>query len=218
MGIIWLVEKPNETSELSIALRSNFPVRSVASVSSLRRLVSIENDCLPSLVVFHDEKSEGLVNLKNLLSLYVDVPLLVMGKTTSKAEDGIYSLPLDSSTVDLIRAVKSLLFSRDLCQVSETSSRDCTYKTLSLDMTNMYLTSRCGAVSEKLPSKEAGILRVLMENTHEPVGREQMMERLWQGVKVGPRTVDAHISRLRKRLCLAGVGIENVYGAGYLLR
>ena len=52
----------------------------------------------------------------------------------------------------------------------------------------------------KLSHKEALIMKSLQEAENEAVSRETLSKLLWGDLKVGDRTLDSHISRLRKRL------------------
>ena len=68
-----------------------------------------------------------------------------------------------------------------------------------------------------LPPKEARLLRLLLSNPGECISRDFIAQAIWNGVKVGPRTIDSHVSRLRKRLEFTGVEISSKYGDGYTL-
>ena len=70
-------------------------------------------------------------------------------------------------------------------------------------------------VEMKLSHKEALILKSLKEAKSESVKREELIGLLWGEVKVGARTLDSHISRLRKRIKPYGFSIESSYGSGY---
>ena len=70
-------------------------------------------------------------------------------------------------------------------------------------------------VELKLSHKEALILKSLFESKNDSVCRIELSKLLWGDIKVSDRTLDSHISRLRKRLRPMGVNIESVYGSGY---
>jgi DNA-binding response OmpR family regulator len=73
-------------------------------------------------------------------------------------------------------------------------------------------------VAQSLPLKEAQLLRLLLEQPGVCLSRETISANLWDGLKITPRTIDSHVSRLRKRLLGAEVSIESVYGGGYVLK
>lgn len=68
-----------------------------------------------------------------------------------------------------------------------------------------------------LPLKEAQILKLMMERWGECLSRADLHRLLWPNIKVSPRTIDSHISRLRKRLNSLNVTIISKYGDGYVL-
>ncbi len=77
-----------------------------------------------------------------------------------------------------------------------------------------------------LGPKEFKLLTVLMERPGQVFSREQLLDAVWgHGVYVEDRTVDAHLSRLRKALNQAPDGeaerpdiVRTVRGAGYALK
>ena len=77
-----------------------------------------------------------------------------------------------------------------------------------------------------LGPKEFKILTILMERPGQVYSREQLLERVWgNDVYVEDRTVDTHLSRLRKALNKAANGndakddiLRTVRGAGYALK
>jgi DNA-binding response OmpR family regulator len=73
-----------------------------------------------------------------------------------------------------------------------------------------------------LTGKEFDLALVLLHAPNALVSRAQMLNEVWNtSAELDTRTVDAHISRLRKKLELDGRhgwSIESVYGYGYRLR
>ncbi len=74
--------------------------------------------------------------------------------------------------------------------------------------------------SLKLGPTEFRLLTTFMEKPGRVWSREQLLDRVWgRDIYVDSRTVDVHIGRLRKALCLHGGDdpIRTVRGAGYAL-
>ncbi|OSP56210.1 phosphate regulon transcriptional regulator PhoB [Pseudoruegeria sp. SK021] len=74
--------------------------------------------------------------------------------------------------------------------------------------------------SLKLGPTEFRLLSTFMEKPGRVWSREQLLDRVWgRDIYVDTRTVDVHIGRLRKALCLHGGGdpLRTVRGAGYAL-
>jgi DNA-binding response OmpR family regulator len=71
----------------------------------------------------------------------------------------------------------------------------------------------------KLTRKEFALLAILSRNKGRVVPREQLLDQVWGLEYYGEaRTLDVHISGLRKKLGLCGNSIETVIGIGYRFR
>lgn len=67
-----------------------------------------------------------------------------------------------------------------------------------------------------LTLKEFELLRLLMENEGRAMGRDKLLETIWDyDYDGGSRTVDVHIQTLRQKLGARGAGIKTVRGVGY---
>ena len=70
----------------------------------------------------------------------------------------------------------------------------------------------------ELTSKEFGLLKILIESRGRVLTREQLLDRVWgydRASEIETRTVDLHISQLRKKLKAAARRIVTLKGAGY---
>jgi DNA-binding winged helix-turn-helix (wHTH) protein len=65
---------------------------------------------------------------------------------------------------------------------------------------------------------EFEILLALVRRKGLVVTRDTLLERVWSGDFVEARSVDPHISRLRRKLGAEGERVETVPGVGYRLR
>ncbi|NBQ54896.1 MAG: winged helix family transcriptional regulator [Proteobacteria bacterium] len=74
----------------------------------------------------------------------------------------------------------------------------------------------CGQ-NDTLSPTETRLLRLLLEHRDRIVTRSEVIAKVWNGTKIAPRSLDAHISRLRKRIGFTGVVLESAYGDGYRL-
>ncbi len=80
---------------------------------------------------------------------------------------------------------------------------------------------RVGGSSLALPRRELAILDALMRRAGRVVMREHLESQVYGfDDEISSNALEAHISRLRKRLCEAGAGVvlHGVRGVGYLLR
>ncbi len=69
----------------------------------------------------------------------------------------------------------------------------------------------------ELTKKEYQILETLINNSGRYVTRDQILDKIWSDTLVSERTVDVHITRLRKRLGSFGKNIKSRTGYGYYL-
>jgi two-component system, OmpR family, alkaline phosphatase synthesis response regulator PhoP len=77
----------------------------------------------------------------------------------------------------------------------------------------------CQGRNIKLTRKEFALLAILSRNKGRVVPREQLLDQVWGLEYYGEaRTLDVHISGLRKKLGLCGNCIETVIGIGYRFR
>jgi DNA-binding response OmpR family regulator len=77
----------------------------------------------------------------------------------------------------------------------------------------------CQGESVKLTRKEFALLAILSRNKGRVVPREQLLDQVWGLEYYGEaRTLDVHISGLRKKLGACGGCIETVIGIGYRFR
>jgi DNA-binding response OmpR family regulator len=70
----------------------------------------------------------------------------------------------------------------------------------------------------ELAKKEFMILALLIENAGELISRDHFLNSIDEEVKMNDRTLDSHMSHLRKKLKLIGadnISITSIYGLGY---
>lgn len=72
--------------------------------------------------------------------------------------------------------------------------------------------------THKLSQTELSLLRIFISNINKNVTREELMKSIWADSNVEQRTVDVHISSLRRKLKDFDYRIEALYGSGYILR
>ena len=65
---------------------------------------------------------------------------------------------------------------------------------------------------------EFRLLEYFVRNGEEVLSRERILQDLWKGAVVTSRTIDTHVSFLRKKLARSRYAIRTLYGAGYILK
>lgn len=217
MAIIWLVEKPCSGNSLALKLQGDFPVRLIGSLTSLERLLRLHKQVNPDVVLLntYDFETDVRSHISNLKSRFPQVIFQVVAEKicASTAPEKVILRSDADCGLNLARKVRGLLDEK--CMGA--TGRHVRYGELELDCDHFVVRQVPEGEDVFLPAKEARILKVMMENPGQCLKRERLQEAVWGSLKVSPRTIDSHISRLRKRISTLGVDIENIYGGGYLL-
>ena len=115
-----------------------------------------------------------------------------------------------------------VLYAKSLALLSRTMQKDA--------MKNQVKILRCGSVSLdplrmevktsgeeiQLAPKEYLLLKVLLENQGQVLGRDRLLDLVWgTDFEGSDRVVDSHIKKLRKKLGDSGTCIKTVIGGGY---
>jgi DNA-binding response OmpR family regulator len=211
---VWIVEKHKSTvPSIAAALMGDFAVRAIASLESFQKLARLGRSEPPRLVLVDvDDAAAAAERIAAVVREALgDVALALVAHapdTGSAVDAEWFAKPIDA--LAMAGAIGSMLRERGRTRVVR-------YRDVSLDCERFQLCV-AGATAIDLPLKEAQLLRLLLEQPERCLGREQICAAIWREVKVAPRTLDSHVSRLRKRLAGAAVTIESVYGGGYVLR
>ena len=218
MSVVWVLEKP-KTKRPSIArsLQGDFPVRVIASWRSFVRLSHVYPSKTPDAVlvnlqpsVYRIDPADKYINenypgaLRIFLGAADKIPLM------QKAGRFVLDWATDPFKLSILL--------KNLIEMRGCSSRNILYKDLIFDQDELVITHSFSSTSEQLTLKESQLLKFLIKNAGECVGRSHLLEAIWPGMKVSPRTLDSQISRLRRRLEPMAVSIESVYGGGYIFR
>ncbi len=76
---------------------------------------------------------------------------------------------------------------------------------------------KTGNEEHSLTPLQSQILRAFFENPDRMLTREWLRLTVWNDSKISSRSIDAHISKLKKAVGKFSVNLESVYGKGYLL-
>lgn len=114
---------------------------------------------------------------------------------------------------EILARVNALLWRME---VSATENVSASYKGITIDENRKQIVLSDGRELQ-LPPKEFGIISVLLSNPDRVFARGELMEKVWgDNICVSDRTVDVHITRLRKKL-EGEVNIINRQGFGYCI-
>jgi hypothetical protein len=200
---LWIIEKKESHASLINPFLDHFAVRRFSSLegsypSSLPDLILINTDdysYFPNSTSLPFGKTATFLWGKNSPSWVNKNPSLRIAKDLSQILDSIKDIHIETPNLSKIQL-----------------------KNITLYLDRLYFTV-CPDINEHhhLPFKEAQLLKFFMENPEVFFERLFIQKEIWGHLKVSPRTVDSHLSRLRCRLEFSEFTIQNIYGRGYRL-
>ena len=197
-------DEPNQLELMSFNL-SNAGYSIIKATNGKEAIELIENHS-PDLIILDwmMPKMSGIDVCRTLRSRSEtkQIPIIIL---SARSEDSDKSLGLDTGADDyiskpfspkeLISRVKALLRRARPALVNDILQ----YKDLTLSLSEMKVTFKNNDV--KLGPKEFKLLTLLMERPGHIFSRGKLLDLVWgHGVYVEERTVDVHMSRLRKAL------------------
>lgn len=176
----------------------------------------------PDIIILdvHLGTGNGLDLCKKLRSnqLVKNIPILILtGHGTTDQMLRAYNVGADDyieKPADLV-VIKTRLNAR-LKRIQDLSSSGVCFGNLKIhsDRYEVELDGRC----ERLSEIEFNILRIFLANPNKKIARADILKTIWNDTRVEVRTVDVHISSLRRKLKAFNHDIKALYGSGYILR
>ncbi len=213
MGIVWVLEKPGRL-ELSLAavLHGDVAVRAFASIKNFLKLGRLSSVKPQAIVIHGDDFYDDVENLEKLIEIHwPESKVVVLASLALRGSTQAFFL--DTAAFRELPFIMQRLLHRD----KEEPARCLTLADLCLD----YEGNRLRVLPEgdwlHLTLKESQILRHLIRFHNRFLSHEDLCNEIWKDVKVSPKSVSAHISRLRRNLMASHLTIESIYGGGYRL-
>lgn len=119
------------------------------------------------------------------------------------------------SIKEVVARIKAVLRRSD--QTGDIASELATIKMAGIELDIEKKRLIVDGVKEDLTPIEFQLLHILMKNPGRIFGRDQFLDYIWRDVNVTDRTVDVHITRLRKKLGSYGKYLITRKGYGYCL-
>lgn len=195
----------------------DFAVRAFASFETFEKLLRVSRSQRPDLLLIDrdDVKWDDRRLLDFLDFHFGETPVILLAATP-------HACKLPARIFPLAKPVDGLglsLFADFVLRSTGGARRHVIrYKGLLLDSERLECLVQPGEEPVSLPLKEAQLLRLLLEKAGMCLSRDVIQKTIWEDVRVAPRTIDSHVSRLRKRLDGSAIEIESVYGGGYRLK
>lgn len=233
MAIIWLVEMDEDHSEsIYSQLAGDFAVRRIASIESLRTIYAIEHESRrPQLIVAREPKCEDrlkiLACVHTLQRLTRHCVVALTADSSSSWQEITMNLGIPRIAFNLkdgfsLKAQIDVLLSLSPSKSNHQSAGDVHSTVITVGDVEFHPKKNAiaihGASAENLLPKEARIFEVLAQTPNTCVSRSFLAEVVWPGITISDRTLDSHISRLRRKLDASfECAIESIYGEGYKL-
>ena len=230
MSVIWLIEDHRGPgTHLARILMGNFAVRLFGSLKSFLQLAKMEKDHKPNILIINvDPLSLDIRQIDQSISRHFPcVPklyFLAINHSIFEEKYHTHLLPKNlffysTENTDDLEIAGHVRYQLDALSKTPDPRTILKYKDIYLDFDK----NRVGTIpgtsdGTDLTLTESRILRLLIVNRGKCLTRERIQKEVWCGAKVSPRTIDSHVSRLRKHLSYSESTIESVYGGGYLLK
>lgn len=219
---VMLVGDDEETSRVTkLALQVGFHIKQVATYKE--GLVASSQAWFDLVILAPDANySFGLESLKSLVNIPSSYksPIVVVAKGLSANQEADYlragavDVVSSDAPVDLIQA--RLLVAMGKYVLGCTTEKKVGDLILDLAEQKAYFFNGNQRVNLGLSSFEVKLVDYLVSHMDQVIPRDQFITNVWgEGVHVLGRTVDAHISRIRRKLAQCSHNIVTVYGEGY---
>jgi len=228
MSVVWIVENPaGGTTRITNLLCGFIAVRAFATLRSMLRVAQCEPhsaSITPRIILLEEQCMVGSGSPEKVLSEiramltrngWDDVEIVLVDArdgASGTSEFGTSRHVKMENLVECVRQLTSNASNRMSVGIRQLHEGD-----LRLDLDAGKATCLGCGQSDTLSPTETRLLRLLLEHRDRIVTRSEVIAKVWNGTKIASRSLDAHISRLRKRIGFTGVVLESAYGDGYRL-
>lgn len=147
-----------------------------------------------------------------------NIPILILtGHGTTDRMLQSYDVGADDyieKPADLV-IIKARLLAR-LRRIQELSNSGETFGNLKLYPERLEV--ELDGKGHRLSEIEFSLLRIFLTHPNKKISREEILKTIWNDTRVEERTVDVHVSSLRRKLKDFNHHIKALYGSGYILR
>jgi DNA-binding response OmpR family regulator len=224
--ILMVDDEPEVIEGIVQQLSEKFSVNVASSVHEAKRIIAKE---IPHLILLDINmgKDSGVdfCNEVRTSSKTQHIPILMLSGTTDldhkrlsfiSGADGFIEKPAHAEEVEarVLSKLRRWQEFLDLDLTGKETKLTCGNATLH---PSKFLVSFEG-IESQLSRTEFELLMMFAKNPDRVLSRETIMDRVWGGTKVGERTIDAHLTNLKKKVGEWSHEIISVYGAGFMLR
>ncbi|MCB0414675.1 MAG: response regulator transcription factor [Bdellovibrionales bacterium] len=196
------------------------------SIKEARALLEIHSPKISAILVdIQLPDGDGLRFLNDVTSQekYSDLPCLIL---TGQAQVGNKVTAFSLGAEDFIEKPFDPIelearISAKIRKVKKNKRQDSLFSigNISVDMNRQkaFLIGANGSEEDlDLTVKEFQLILLFTKNLERVYSREQILDSIWKDISISDRTVDSHISHLRKKIAESQVEIKSLKGVGYL--
>ena len=230
MAVVWIIEKPStDGSSLANILMGSFAVKPIASFPSYKFHRRVNKNSKPDILLVDTEPyslsdknletyfSEQMQNVTKVF-LGEQKNYLKLDKIHFSAYKKFFYLHKSVTGLELVKSLNVIASCREKSFCEANKNEYLHYKDLRLDSDSFAVRVMPDEESMLLSRKEAQILKFFMNNPGNCLSRYEIKDAVWNKVAVSMRSIDSHISRLRKKIEGSEAYIESVYGGGYIMK
>ncbi len=230
MSTVWLVGLADEwQDEFAVTMSGFFGIRRVAGLVNFGRLISISDADIDycSYCVVRLTASDHIMTIHATFSRFLrenhPSSICVVGDLNAEQQrlvEGLHiaNLGLPSDMVQTAKMIKSLIRPVKSGKVAHSRDDFLRFGDVEVNVATGRLRILAMGIDEPLTPKEIRILQVLSAAMNKGVARDELVEKVWAGMKVSASTVDSHMSRLRKKFEQSfDCQLETKYGSGWTL-
>jgi DNA-binding winged helix-turn-helix (wHTH) protein len=230
MSTVWIVAADErQVAELSEFLSGVFAVRRISSLLSLTRLLKL-NEARPNerflCLVFLDIRC-GLIEAHSGISTCLHYlkysEICIVGSLDQDQQKlvqnfGLNHLACFGDHAKFSREIKSMMENQRSAGDVSITDRLIRIGDIEVDRDLALMRILATGLEEALTPKEVRIMQVLTVAANKTISREELIGRVWTGVRVSASTIDSHMSRLRKKIEQSfECRLETEYGSGWKL-
>ncbi|MFZ6770986.1 response regulator transcription factor [Undibacterium sp. Di26W] len=219
--VLFVEDDPMIARTLSMGLRyEGFVLSHAASIAAAMQFLQQQAFELILLDVGLPD-GDGIVLCRQLRELHPDTPILML---SARSDESAVVASIEGGADDYIRKpcglrevsarMRRLLTRRP----SDTASRTVIcFGTIQMDIQRR--TAHAAGTSLQLGKKEYDVLMLLVRANGDAITRQQILDQFEDSNIIYDRTIDSHLSHLRRKLKDAGAveRIVAIYGVGYKL-
>lgn len=228
MSMIWLVAPQEDwTSECAEVLSGFFAVRRISGLVSLNRLLRMDEVPVGESFVcaINFKPNHDLMEIHSTLAACLKImradQLCVLGfldKDQAKLVNSFGVSNFDSfyDFVLLAKSIRTMIGQVAAAKKNTFTEKIIRIGDIEVDRELARLRVLATGFEEPLTPKEVRIIQVLSACVNQVVGRDELVSKVWLGVRVSASTIDSHMSRLRRKIDQSfECRLETQYGNGW---